>query len=223
MPLETFKTDPSIDVHNDVSGKDVRNSKVPSPLNIVGKILKENDSRRFRKDVDKTGVLYMSHVPKGMKPGDLREMLSPFGGIGRIYLSPSDKASNTCAFSEGWIEFNKKKDALHAALLNTQPMPGKKFKDRLWTLKYLKSFKWADLSAQKTYDNAVKEQRGRAERSLARRQACDYLDRVERNRTNAKIQEKRAGKGKIDANPSDFKALKCRFKQRKPIEPGSTD
>lgn len=218
MSFETFNTEPSIDIHNDVSGKGFRNKKVSPPLNAVDKVLKENDPSRFRRDVDKTGVLYMSHVPKGMKPGDLREMLSPFGGIGRIYLAPSDRASSTCAFSEGWIEFNKKKDALRAALLNTQPMPGKKFRDRLWTLKYLKSFKWADLSAQKTYDNAVKEQRERAERSLARRQASDYLDRVERNRTNAKIQEKRAGKGKIDANPSDFKELKGIFKQRKPVE-----
>ena len=166
MTLETFKTDQLIDSHSDMIEEDLENDKASlPPLNIVDKVLRENNSSRFRGNVDKTGVLYMSHIPKGMKPGDLRTMLSPFGSIGRIYLSPTDKASNTCVFSEGWIEFNRKKDALRAALLNTQPMPGKKFKDRLWTLKYLKSFKWADLSAQKTYDNAVKEQRTRAERS----------------------------------------------------------
>ena len=167
------------------------------------------------------GVLYMSHVPRGMKPGDLREMMSPFGRLGRIYLAPSEKDSDTCASSEGWIEFVRRRDALRAALLNTQPMPGKKFKDRLWTLKYLKSFKWADLSAQQTYDNAVREQRARAERSLSRRETSDYMERVERNRTNAKIQEKRTKQGKTGTNVADFEALKCRFKQRKPIGPGS--
>ena len=217
--LGNFTEDESLDIHR-VAEDDMENGVSSYSLNAMDRGLMEKDLNQLGKGADKTGVLYMSHVPKGMKPGDLREMLSPFGKMGRIYLAPSERGSDGCAFSEGWIEFARRKDALRAALLNTQPMVGRRFKDRLWTLKYLKSFKWSDLSAQKTYDNAVREQRGRAERSLVRREVSDYMERVERNRTNVKIRAKRAERGKIDTSTVDFEALKCRFKQRKAIGPG---
>ena len=214
-----FKEGEPVNVHR-TAEDDMEDGWSSCSLSAFNKAAMGQDLNHLGKGADKTGVLYMSHVPKGMKPGDLREMLSPFGKLGRIYLAPSERVSDGRAFSEGWIEFARRKDALRAALLNTQPMVGKRFKDRLWTLKYLKAFKWSDLSAQKTYDNAVREQRGRAERSLVRREVGDYMDRVERNRTNAKIRAKRAERGKIDTSMVDFETLKCQFKQRKPIEPG---
>ena len=64
-------------------------------------------------------------------------MLSKRFGIGRIYLEPENpgatrsrqktsKGSRNIKYIEGWIEFDKKKDAKLAALaLNNQKMAGK--------------------------------------------------------------------------------------------------
>lgn len=193
--------------------------------NAIQKVLNETALKEFKQSVDRTGVLYMSHVPRGMTPSDVRMMLRPFGPVGRIYLAPADKRLKKSSFTEGWIEFERKRDARLAASLNTKPMTfRRKLRDHLWTLRFLPGFHWSDLTAQMTYDNAIKEQRSRAERAQSRRETADYLERVERSRTNQKIAAKREAKrdktatdssaAPIDAN---FEALKQRFKQRKPI------
>lgn len=191
--------------------------------NAIQRVLSEAALKKFKQRVDRTGVLYMSRVPRGMTPSDVRTMLQPFGPIGRIYLAPADKRLKKSPFTEGWIEFERKRDAKLAASLNTKPMTfNRKFRDHLWTLKFLPGFRWSDLTAQMTYDNAIKEQRARAERAQSRREAADYLERVERSRTNKKIAAKREAKrGNTDSPAAsidaDFEALRQRFKQRKPI------
>ncbi|CAI7841382.1 unnamed protein product, partial [Closterium sp. NIES-54] len=110
----------------------------------------------------KTGVCYLSRIPPRMKPLKLRHLLSPYAEILRIYLTPEDPAarqrrraaggSRNKNFTEGWVEFARKRDAKRvAALLNGQPMGGKNRSHHrfdLWTIKYLKRFKWDNLSEE---------------------------------------------------------------------------
>ena len=53
-------------------------------------------------------------------------------------------------YSEGWVEFNYKKDAKAVALnLNNTPIGGKKrdyYREDIWNIKYLKKFKWHHLT-----------------------------------------------------------------------------
>ena len=60
-------------------------------------------------------------------------------------------------YTEGWVEFCKKKDAKKAELaLNCQLIGGKKrknkYRDDLWNIKYLSGFKWSHLSEKLAYD-----------------------------------------------------------------------
>ncbi len=55
-------------------------------------------------------------------------------------------------FTEGWVEFKDKKIARSIAdMLNAQPIGGKKgtrWRDDIWTMKYLPKFKWHMLTEQ---------------------------------------------------------------------------
>jgi ESF2/ABP1 family protein len=108
------------------------------------------------------GVVYLSRVPPFMTPFEVRQRLSAFGTVTRIFLRPEDQAVarkrkkfkgvSKQNFTDGWVEFQKKKDAKYVAeMLNGQPLGGKKrsqYRDDLWTIKYLKGFKWAQLTEE---------------------------------------------------------------------------
>jgi ESF2/ABP1 family protein len=79
--------------------------------------------------VRKSGVVYVSRVPPYMTPAKLRSLLEPYGKINRLFLAPEDPAARSRrirnggnkkrSFTEGWVEFVKKKDAKKACeLLN---------------------------------------------------------------------------------------------------------
>ena len=71
--------------------------------------------------IRKSGVVYISRVPPYMNPHKLRSLLEPYGKINRIFLAPEDPAARTRriksggnkkrSFTEGWVEFVRKKDA----------------------------------------------------------------------------------------------------------------
>lgn len=60
--------------------------------------------------------------------------------------------SNTRYFTEGWVEFTDKRVARSVAeLLNAKSVGGKRgsrYKDDVWTMKYLPKFKWNMLTEQ---------------------------------------------------------------------------
>ena len=97
----------------------------------------------------------------------LRSMLEKRFRVGRIYLEAEpEHVTNTrrktggnhkVNFIEGWIEFDRKKDAKTAGLaLNNQQMGGKKrnnkYREDLWNIKYLSGFKWFHLTEKLAYD-----------------------------------------------------------------------
>jgi ESF2/ABP1 family protein len=106
--------------------------------------------------IKKSGVVYLSRIPPFMKPAKLRSLLEPYGKINRIFLTPEDPQEHSRrvrnggnkkrCYTEGWVEFVKKKDAKKACdLLNAQTIGGKKsswYRDDVWAMKYLKGFKW---------------------------------------------------------------------------------
>lgn len=87
----------------------------------------------FQKAEKRKGIVYIGRVPPFMKPIKLRQLLAPYGDIGRVYLAPEDPAARKRRiaaggnkkpmFTEGWVEFMKKKDAKFVvATLNNEPM-----------------------------------------------------------------------------------------------------
>ena len=103
----------------------------------------------FRDKLEQTGVVYLSRVPPYMKAQKIRHLLSKYGTIGRIYLTPEDPAirkkrkamggNKKESFVDGWIEFADKRVAKRVAkVLNCQPIGGKAtsfYSSDLWNLK----------------------------------------------------------------------------------------
>ncbi|KAI3981735.1 hypothetical protein MKX01_027720, partial [Papaver californicum] len=92
-------------------------------------LLKEAKKARNR------GVCYMSRIPPQMDPVKLRQVLSQYGEIERIYLVPETKQLpqqvnrkkagdfRGQGFSEGWVEFTNKRVAKRIAnMLNGEQM-----------------------------------------------------------------------------------------------------
>lgn len=70
----------------------------------------------------------------------------------RAYLRRKYTSTKKPHFTEGWVEFKNKKVARSVAeMLNAQPIGGKKgtrWRDDVWTMKYLPKFKWNMLTEQ---------------------------------------------------------------------------
>jgi len=70
----------------------------------------------------------------------------------RAHLRRKYTSTKKAHFTEGWVEFMDKRVARTVAeMLNGQPIGGKKgtrFRDDVWTLKYLPRFKWNMLTEQ---------------------------------------------------------------------------
>ncbi|RVD86582.1 uncharacterized protein DFL_004850 [Arthrobotrys flagrans] len=185
----------------------------------------------------KTGVLYLSRIPPYMSPPQIRHLLTPFGTINRIFLSPEpphiyqkrikNGGNKKRQFTEGWVEFAKKKDAKWCAeSLNAQQVGGKKggwWYDDVWNLKYLSGFKWNDLTEQIANENAARQARLRAEISQATRENKTYIRNVERAKMvenmQAAAKEKRKAAGIDDgaapaATANDKDKIRRTFKQR---------
>lgn len=70
----------------------------------------------------------------------------------RAYLRKKYTSTKKAHYTEGWVEFKDKKVARSIAeMLNAQPIGGKKgtrWRDDVWTMKYLPKFKWNMLTEQ---------------------------------------------------------------------------
>ena len=101
-------------------------------------------------------IEHQASIPKGMGPVHIRQFMTGFGEIGRIYCAATKGQKKSTHrykeddFEEGWVEFKKKKHAKKAAAaLNAQPIDSKKkskFVGQLWNIKYL-------VSSRYYYDN----------------------------------------------------------------------
>jgi ESF2/ABP1 family protein len=70
----------------------------------------------------------------------------------RAYLRRKYTSTKKPHYTEGWVEFKDKRVARSVAgMLNAQPIGGKKgtrWRDDIWTMKYLPKFKWYMLTEQ---------------------------------------------------------------------------
>ena len=142
----------------------------------------------------KTGVIYLSRIPPFMKPSTLKSYLTPFGPVGRIFLTPEDPQSRRArvrsggnkrkSFVDGWVEFTHKRDAkIVAETLNTRTIGGKKggfYHDDVWNIRYLKGFKWKDLTEQIANENAERAARMRFEIGQTSKENKRFIANVER-------------------------------------------
>ncbi|KAM0818276.1 putative 18S rRNA factor 2 [Seiridium cardinale] len=187
--------------------EDVTKSRkqMPGELPGVSKPLTKKNLVATDAAIKKSGVVYLSRVPPFMKPQKLRSLLEPYGTINRIFLSPEDPAEHSRrvknggnkkrSYADGWVEFVRKKDAKAAVdLLRGRAIGGKKgsfYRDDMWSLSYLKGFKWHNLTEQISAEAAEKANRMRAEISRSTKENKEFVENVERAKMLDGIQSKK--------------------------------
>jgi ESF2/ABP1 family protein len=158
---------------------------------------------------DKSGVIYLSRVPPFMKPTVMRGLLTPYGAVGRIFLTPEPSTSRTQRlksggtrrklFLDGWVEFLHKRDAKFVAeALNARTMGGKKrsrWHDEVWNIRYLSGVKWENLVEQIQNENAERAARLRFEISQGKKENKAFLENVERGKMVTGIEATRKRRG----------------------------
>ena len=145
----------------------------------------------LREKIRRSGVLYMSRVPIGMKIIDIRKLLDDYG-IQRCYFVPFKKklqnvdGKRVQAYKEGWIEFE---DKIYAKLaeyqLNGKPIGGNKkciYRDELWNLKYLHKFKWNDLVESMTMERKIQEKKLKMEIAQSKRENDFIIKNYEKSK-----------------------------------------
>ncbi|XP_001948686.1 pre-rRNA-processing protein esf2 [Acyrthosiphon pisum] len=147
--------------------------------------------------IRKKGIVYLSSIPKYMNVTKLRELLGQYGEIGRVFLQPASnpnlKKRPAKHFTEGWIEFERKKVAkMVAEILNGKRIDSRKsskYFDSVWNLKYLPRFKWVHLNERLAYEKAVRKHRLRAEVSQVKREANHFSSNIVRSEKNKLYQQ----------------------------------
>lgn len=56
------------------------------PAEKIVKPLTPEDLAKYKAAQEKTGVVYISRIPPGMRPTKVRHLMSQYGEIGRVYL-----------------------------------------------------------------------------------------------------------------------------------------
>eukprot|EP00435_Cladocopium_sp_Y103_P058528 s387_g20.t1 len=164
--------------------------------------------------VDRKGVIHLVSVPLVMGFQKLRHLMEQFGEVGRVYLAPEEKirhqnrkragGNRKLRFTEGWVEFLDRRIARRVAeTLHGTTIGGKKrhnaYRDDMWNMRYLPGFKWHMLKEGTIYDQQVRKARLQQRMSQAQRENSFYLESVEKAKTQRKIIERRAAKGRGDA------------------------
>ncbi|RKP18962.1 hypothetical protein ROZALSC1DRAFT_29391, partial [Rozella allomycis CSF55] len=197
--------------------------------------LDPEELKKFQKQIKRTGVVYLSRIPPFMKPQKLKNLLSEYGEIGRVYLVPEDssitnkrkrfKNNKRKNYIEGWVEFLDKRVAKRTVeYLNNTKIGGKKrsfYYDDIWTLKYLPKFKWQNLTEQLAYEKVKKENLLRMQMMQAKREASQFMQQVEIAKSIEKIKEKRKLRGEEDKTTS--RGFMRQRKRKEELEQESTE
>ncbi|CCC67129.1 hypothetical protein NCAS_0A05710 [Naumovozyma castellii] len=182
--------------------------------------------KNLKKQNHKTGVVYLSRIPPYMKPAKMRQILSKFGEIDRLFLKRENDQKHTrrikgggnkkAMYEEGWGEFIRKRDAkLCAMTLNGNIIGGKKgtfYHDDILNVKYLPGFKWADLTEQIARENDIRQSKLEMEISQANKLNAEFIRNVEQSKMlhNMKKSKKRNNDEQVEEETHlrDFKQRK---------------
>ncbi|KAI5443331.1 pre-rRNA-processing protein ESF2 [Lathyrus oleraceus] len=206
-------------------------TELESKLKLKKKLKMKKKLEKETEKAQKRGVCYLSRIPPHMDHVKLRQILSQFGDIQRIFLAPQEssarvqfkraRASQNQAYSEGWVEFANKFVAKRVANnLNGEQIGGRKrssFYYDLWNIKYLSKFKWDDLTEELAFKRATREQKVALELSAAKKERDFYMSKVDQSRASNAIEERLKKKQKVQQDSVQVEKVIRHFPQTKPI------
>ena len=205
-----------------------------APSSSTAAPLSSSSLSSFHDSLSSTGLLYFSRLPPHLKPAKLRQLLSSYGVLLRIYLTPersdqtrarararsgggsgggSVSSSSVRRYVDGWVEFEDKKVAKAVALtLNGTAMGGRKrgfWYDDLWSVRYLKGFKWNHLTEKTAYERQLREGRRREEVGRAKKESDRFTQLVDKGRRIRQMeQRKETGKRKTMEEEGEEEGLR---------------
>ncbi|WWC85229.1 uncharacterized protein L201_000088 [Kwoniella dendrophila CBS 6074] len=204
-------------------------------------ITKKKRSIKNKKKEITPGIVYISRLPPGMTPQKVRHLMGRWGEIGKVYAQRKDapqgynpNAQNTkkkhqnANFSEAWVEFlDKSVGKTVASMLNAQVIGGKKgdkWRDDIWTMKYLSGFRWEMLGEQMAYERQAHQARLRTEITRSKAEQADYLKNVELARVLDKRKAKKVASGNNDDgnDKNNEKGSGNSYRQRPVVEKTKT-
>ncbi|MCJ1311973.1 RNA-binding ATPase activator esf2 [Agyrium rufum] len=159
----------------------------------------------------KAGVIYLSRIPPFMKPHAVKHLLTPYGTISRLFLTPESPAqylsrkkahgNKKRSYLDGWVEFERKKHAKHCAeAINGAIVGGKKggyYHDDIWNAKYLRGFSWEDLMESVRVEEREREERMRVEIRREGKERKAFLESVDVSKKERGMERKRKEKSKV--------------------------
>ncbi|QLL31138.1 hypothetical protein HG536_0A09550 [Torulaspora globosa] len=195
--------------------------KKASTANLIKKL------KADKKLKHKTGVVYLSSIPPYMKPAKMRQILSRFGEVDRLFLKREDEqkykrrvrggGNKKAMYEEGWAEFIRKRDAkLCAETLNGNIIGGRKgsfYHDDILNVKYLPGFKWTDLTEQIARENDIRQSKLEIEISQANKMNAEFAKNVEKSKMIENI--KRSKRQSSNQEPQEDGKPQRSFKQHK--------
>ncbi|WWC61416.1 uncharacterized protein I303_104000 [Kwoniella dejecticola CBS 10117] len=206
------------------------------------KAMKSQKRKKKSKDVT-PGIVYISRLPPGMTPQKVRHLMGRWGEIGKVYAQRRDAPTGynpnssqkkqkhqSANYSEAWVEFLDKSVAKTvSSMLNAQVIGGKKgdkWRDDIWTMKYLSGFKWEMLGEQMAYERQAHQARLRTEITRSKAEQSEYLKNVELARVLDKRKAKKAltsdGSGAAGAGGDEGGKGGSSYRQRPVIEKSKT-
>ncbi|KAI1261084.1 Pre-rRNA-processing protein ESF2 [Xylariaceae sp. FL1019] len=225
---EELKNAPTPNQIEEEEGEDEDTAE--TTLQDISRPLTKKNLVATEKAVKRSGVVYVSRIPPFMKPSAVRTIFERFGKINRVYLAVEDPAvrarrikqgqNRKKNFSEGWLEFLRKADAKAAVdALNGTTLAaigvakkGSYYRDDIWSLRYLKGFKWHNLTEQISAENAERQTRMRAEISKATRENKEFVRNIQKAKEldgiHTKAAAKRARTEDGAAEPREEKSLR---------------
>lgn len=199
---EDEEQEEQLEQEQEVQGQD-QQKKADQLQSKIAKIIKVKAAKKSK---HKTGVVYLSRIPPYMKPAKMRQILSRFGELDRLFLKREDEAkykqrtrgggNKKAMYEEGWAEFIRKRDAkLCAETLNGNIIGGKKgsfYHDDILNVKYLPGFKWADLTEQIARENDIRQAKLELEISQSNKLNAEYIRNVEQSKMLQNMKKRRA-------------------------------
>lgn len=167
----------------------------------------------------KTGIIYLPRLPPFLKPSTLRTLLTPYTkhGISRLFLTPEAPAARRqrtmnggnkkTLYTDGWVEFASKTDAKTVVdACNGKIIGGRKggyYRDDVWSMRYLRGFKWGDLVGERRDEEAERNARLEAERRREKREMAVFLGNVEKSKIEETRRRKGEKKGAVGADSDE--------------------
>jgi ESF2/ABP1 family protein len=145
---------------DDALGKGMNPEGFAGPSGKIVKPLTPEALAAFNAAQARTGVVYISRIPPGMRPPKVRHLMTQYGEVGRVYLQQEGASgifllilSSLTYMTDPKRAYLRKKFTAtkKAHFTDAQPIGGKKgtrWRDDVWTMKYLPRFKWDMLTEQ---------------------------------------------------------------------------